>query len=103
LPACRLTSIPCQGNLDKVAKSKRWVENGDFVSAVCRLVRAAGVRVGDGDVEDLAALLQIRQALDGAIDDAVEGLRQTGATWEDIGKATGTSRQAAFQKWGTLR
>jgi hypothetical protein len=64
-----------------------------------RMLRSAGTRVADADVEDLAALIHLREQLDEAIVSAVRGLRDTGATWESIGQATGTTRQAAIMKW----
>jgi uncharacterized NAD(P)/FAD-binding protein YdhS len=64
-----------------------------------RLLAAASLRVADANVEDLAALIGLRERLDDAIVTAVRGLRTQGVTWQDIGDATGTTRQAAIQKW----
>jgi hypothetical protein len=80
--------------------TRRRVELDAFLQMVTRIVRAAGRRVGDGDVDDLRVLLLIRQALDEATVEAVRGLREAGCTWEDIGQATGTTRQAALMRWG---
>ena len=66
---------------------------------VARLIRNAGKRVSDANVEDLQSLIELRDDLDAAILRAVIGLRVSGATWQDIGNATGTTRQAAIQKW----
>ncbi|HLI57868.1 MAG TPA: hypothetical protein VKY26_12660, partial [Actinomycetota bacterium] len=41
------------------------------------ILRAAGRRVADGDVEGLAELVALRGELDPAIGDAVAGLRNT--------------------------
>jgi hypothetical protein len=68
-----------------------------------RMVAAAGKRVSEADAEDLAELIGIRDDLDAAIQRAVDGLREDGYTWESIGAATGTSRQAALMKWGSTR
>lgn len=66
---------------------------------VARIIVAAGKRAADANVEELAALIDLRQELDQAILLAVAGLRKSGATWEDIGSASGTTRQAAIMKW----
>lgn len=74
-------------------------ETADFLAAVRRMLRAAGRRVADGDPVDLGELVGLRAELDGIIADGVVGLRAQGVTWASIGEATGTSRQAAIQKW----
>lgn len=79
--------------------ARRSVDTSDFLLMMSRMLRAAGTRVADADPEDLAALIRLREQLDKAIVDAVRGLRATGTTWEDIGAATGTTRQAAVMKW----
>jgi hypothetical protein len=66
------------------------------------MMRAAGRRVGDDNVEALTDLVALREYLDTVIIMAVRGLRQSGCTWQDIGDATGTSRQAAIMKWARL-
>jgi len=64
-----------------------------------RMIRAAGRRVGRADAEDLGQLVALRFVLEKAIVDAVVELRDDGITWESIGEATGTTRQAAIMKW----
>lgn len=78
----------------------REVEAPDFIQMVRRIVRAAGRRMANGDTDQLRDLIAIRGDLDDAILAAVRGLRASGHTWEDIGAATGTTRQAALMKWG---
>jgi hypothetical protein len=78
----------------------RYREIPDYIAFMRRIIRAGGDRLAQADAEDLGALIDLRQELDVAIATAVTGLRSSGATWQDIGDATGTSRQAAFQKWG---
>jgi hypothetical protein len=75
------------------------VDTPDYLLMVARIMRAAAERVSDGNVEDLRALVDLQGQLDVAIVRAVRGLRDSGATWEQIGEATGTSRQAAIMKW----
>jgi hypothetical protein len=65
------------------------------------MIKAAGVRVGQSDPDDLAALVALQQTLSEAIQTAVDGQRAAGVWWSSIGEATGTTKQAAIQKWNT--
>lgn len=76
-------------------------ETPEFLACIRRMIRAAGRRVGEGDPEELAELVNIRAELDEAIASSVVGLRREGFTWQSIGEATGTTRQAAIGKWAT--
>lgn len=78
----------------------RYRETHEFLSMLHRQVKAAGRRVAQGDPGELQQLLRIKDDLDKAIATSIAGLRNSGATWDDIGAATRTSRQAAHQKWG---
>jgi len=75
------------------------VDTADFLAMAARIVAAAGHRVADADPEDLARLLELRDLVDEAVIEAVRGLRDAGITWEDIGAAVGTTRQAAIMRW----
>jgi len=74
-------------------------DNTPYFAMLARMVKAAGRRAAVADAEDLAQLVAIRQDLDYAIIAAVKGLRDAEITWQTIGEATGTTRQAAIQKW----
>lgn len=80
-------------------RPKRYVEVSDFIAMVGRLVLKAGERASHADPDDLAALVRMRADVDAAIVAAVIGLRRSGFTWKTIGEATGTSKEAAVQKW----
>jgi hypothetical protein len=67
---------------------------------VRRMIRAAGTRVSHADPDQLAELVALHHDLDAAILVAVKGQRDSGITWQSIGDATGTTRQAALMKWG---
>jgi hypothetical protein len=69
---------------------RRQVEYAAFVR---RILRAYSRRVGDGDVEALALMLDLAG-------EAVEGLRTYGYSWAEIGSQLGITRQAAQQRWG---
>jgi hypothetical protein len=81
----------------------RVVENPEFAAFAGRILRAAARRVGDGDVEGLACMVALRSELDGAIRQAVTGLRspQWSYSWADIARVLGTTRQAAQQRYGS--
>lgn len=72
-----------------------------YLSMLRRMVRAAGRRVAAADVEDLADLFEVDQVLREAQAAAVTGLRARGYTWQDIGTASGTTRQAALMRWAS--
>lgn len=79
----------------------RQVENDEYGAFVRRILRAYSRRVGDGDVEALALMLDLASELDTAIAEAVKGLRTCGYSWAEISSRLGITRQAAQQRWGT--
>lgn len=77
------------------------VETMEYAAMMRRMVRAYGRRVADCDIEDLAELIALRGDLEAAIADAVHATRERHRrSWADIARATGTTRQAAQQRWG---
>lgn len=76
-------------------------DHSSYSAFVRRILRAHSRRVATSDPEDLAELLALRAELDAAIDRAVGGLRESGFSWADISRATGTSRQAAHKRWAS--
>jgi hypothetical protein len=77
------------------------VETPEYAAMLRRLIRAYGRRVANADVEDLAEMIELRGELDQAIAAAVKSSRERHArSWADIGRAAGTTRQAAYQRWG---
>lgn len=81
-------------------RPRRDVETMDYLGAARRFIRAAGRRVGDCDEHELAALLDLQNSLDVAIQTAVDGQRSYGKSWADIARATGATREAAYMRWG---
>lgn len=79
---------------------RREVETTEFLAFLRRIIAAAARRVADSDEPELAELLAIRAEVDSAIAKAIRGQREQGKSWAAIAKATGTSRQGAFQRWG---
>jgi biotin operon repressor len=82
---------------------RRSVENDEYASFIRRILRACSRRVGDGDAEALALMLGLAEEIVTAIAEAVNGLRACGYSWAEIGARLGITRQAAQQRWGTLR
>jgi hypothetical protein len=82
-------------------RHRELVENDAYAAFLRRAIRAAGRRVGDGDVEGLPDLLSLTHELDRALQAAVTGLRdQYGYSWAEIASRLGITRQAAQQRWG---
>lgn len=82
-------------------KRGRYVETREFMGMIRRGIRALVRRVGDqADVEMLPDMLQLQADLDHAVVVAVAGLRARGYSWAEIAARTGTTKQAAQQRWG---
>jgi hypothetical protein len=81
-------------------RPRRQIENDEYAAFVRRILRAYSRRVGDGDVEALALMVDLAEEIDAAIAKAVKGLRARGYSWAEIGSRLGITRQAAQQRWG---
>ncbi len=58
---------------------------------------------GDGQAAAIARIhdaLEVRRRADHVLAAAVDAAREAGGTWQQIGDALGTTRQAAFQRFG---
>lgn len=84
-------------------RERATVENKEFAAFANRIVRAFSRRVAQGDVEALSDLLAFAKELDGAIQDAVTGLREFGYSWSEIASRAGTTKQTACERWGSKR
>jgi hypothetical protein len=76
-------------------RTRPAVENTDYTAFARRVIRAAGRRIADGDVEGVPHLIELTTA----IDTAVTGLRHHGYSWTEIATRLGITRQAAQQRW----
>lgn len=86
-----------------VSKRRREpMETAEYIEDfLTRIIRRAGVRAGEGDPCDLAALIAARAEMDEAIVVAVAGMRERyGFSWAEIGRELGISRQAAQMTYG---
>jgi hypothetical protein len=84
-------------------RPRRQVENDEYGAFVRRVLRTCSRRVGDGDVEALALLVDLSEEIDAAMAGAVKGLPAHGYSWAEIGYRLGITRQAAQQRWGTSK
>jgi cobalamin biosynthesis Mg chelatase CobN len=75
------------------------IETPEYRSMLTRMLRAYGRRVADADDVDLAQMIELRAELEAAIETAVHGQRANGASWADIGRGLGTTRQSAQQRY----
>lgn len=80
-------------------RRRRQIDNPEYFRMLDRMIEKAGDRAAAGDVEELAQLQELARSLDQALVTAILGLRSSGHTWESIGAATGTTRQAALMRW----
>jgi hypothetical protein len=88
-------------NNSLTAKRRRHViENDEYAAFLTRVIRAYSRRVAVGDIEAVTGMARLAAELDGAMRDAVTGLRAFGYSWADIGTRLGVTRQAAQQRWG---
>ena len=92
-------TTPEKSTSEKSTSEKSTVENGPYAAFARRIIRAYSRRVGAGDVEALAELLDLAHTLDESIHAAVGGLRQFGYSWAEIAARIGVTRQAAHQRW----
>ena len=77
--------------------SGEWLDT----KMVSRCLRALARHVGDGQIEELGALVRLEDEIHGNIVDAVARLRAEPYcySWSTIGKALGVSPQAAQQRF----
>lgn len=76
------------------------VETIPYIVALKRMIKAAGKRAGDGDEHELRELTRLREDVERAIGVAVRGQIAMGRSWAFVAEGLGTSRQAAFKRYG---
>lgn len=85
----------------RTKRPARYAETWEYLQMLGRMIRAAGPRVGNADMDELTTLLALRDELDDVIGQAVRSVRENGGySWQAIGDAAGITRQAAQQRWG---
>lgn len=101
-PRCQADACACHA-WRRSRPTHRDSETLAYLGAARRFIRVAGRRVGECDEHELAALIALQADLDAAIQDAVDGQKAHGKSWAAIGIGAGTTREAAFQRWGRKR
>lgn len=94
------TQLTVKRTLTANRRTRRVVENDSYAAFATRVVRAHGRRIAAGDIDSLSTLLDLGKQIDDTIATAVAGLREFGYSWAEIAARTGTTRQAAQQRWG---
>ncbi len=86
-------------------EGRRYVETGEYLVFVRRVLRGMSERVGSADIVALRGMVELRDELERSIEGAIRGLRHDPdlpASWDAIGQALGVTRQAAQQRYGTV-
>jgi hypothetical protein len=98
-----LTSEARQGNVDDVPVQLPEAS----APVLARLISAARLAPDDvpagpdmDPLEAIAVMRSLARLVEGGMREAVQLARQAGHTWAEIGDLLGTTRQAAFQRFG---
>ncbi len=75
-------------------------ENDEYAAFARRVLRAYARRVALGDIEALTLMVILADDLDDATRQAIDGLRESGYSWVEIGSRPAITRQAARQRRG---
>jgi hypothetical protein len=95
-----LTDVNRHGNVDNVRGAARGSAGPEERTPSSRLAEALQ-RLGCGSpLEALVAARELSSAAGDALQEAVDRARTVGHSWREIGDVLGTSRQAAFQRFG---
>jgi Protein of unknown function (DUF3887) len=95
-----LTGRQRHENLDSVRGAAAGASSARNATTPSRLADALG-RLGSGSpLEALTAAQELSAAAGDALQEAVDAARAVGHSWREIGDVLGTSRQAAFQRFG---
>jgi len=89
---------PCQSSLTSVAEGPIDL----WVPAIIEAAQAARRKAPTDTQDALSELRQVDHANQHAIRTLVQHGLATGMTWQQIGSALGTSRQAAHRRYGSL-
>jgi hypothetical protein len=97
-----LTESARKANLDVVA-GDRATDRAPLAERVLAHAGHLAGRLasgGDGSLTAVTAARDLARVVEEAMRAAVEEARAAGRTWQEIGEVLGTSRQAAFQRFG---
>ena len=98
-----LTNLNREGNLDNVPTG--WSAGNPAV--LTRVIGAARVALDDvppdaalTPLEAVAVIRSLARVVEDGMREAVQAARRAGHTWAELGDLLGTTRQAAFQRFG---
>lgn len=77
-------------------------ETMEYAATMRRMLDGWIKRLEDADVEDVAELVAFAPEVNDALGAVVLAMREAGRPWAEVGRAFGTTRQAARQRWGYL-
>jgi Holliday junction resolvase-like predicted endonuclease len=81
-------------------RRRQVTENDEYAAFARRVLRAWARRVAAGDIDAITDIAAAAGELEGALRQAVAGLRRKGYSWAEIAARLGVTRQAAQQRWG---
>jgi len=90
-------SAQCRRDFER---ETRQTDNEAYRRAVIRMIRGHGRRVAQNDLAGLSGLADVMAEAEAAMQAAVNGLRERGVSWSEIGRELDVSKQAAQQRWG---
>ena len=85
---------------DAATNTRRKHESPDLGAAAASMMRALVRRAAEGDTEALEELLELEAVVARSTVEASRVLHAAGYSWTDIAAVTGTTRQAARQRFG---
>ena len=91
-----------QGSLDTMSREQRTAL-ADEIAKVSELLRAELIAGAGDPMHTVATALALGRLTSDALALLVTAARERGASWQQVGDALGTSRQAAFQRFGAPR
>lgn len=82
-------------------RARPRAETEPYGAFVRRAIRAYGRRIGEGEIEELAGLLELHALIDAVAAEAVRELRAepNAHAWQAIADAVGLTRQGAMLRW----
>ena len=83
-------------------KPANETETANHCQMLRRMIQSLIPRIAEGDTITLATANDLATDLNHAIAEGARQLNAEGYSWADIGHAVGTTRQAAYQRWGRL-
>lgn len=83
---------------DSTGESFR-ADDVEYIQMVTRMIRAAGKRGANADAYMLKLIREMHEAVDQAELIAVDGLREQGFSWDELGADQGINRQATLRRY----